>query len=608
MCGNINCDNPNHREDVCKMYDLVVAGLKDSSTPFCKRSFKQQNARSGWNEHVRKHHQQAKVAFINWVAAGKPRTGPVLEHKKQMDKQFKCAVRYLKRTERILRADSLVRKLLQNNVQDFWKEIQVMNAAKVPLPFSVEGVTGPDNVVELWRKHYSDLFNCVESKNFSIGDVSPDNVSVTIEEVTKAIRKLSMGKSCGLDQITAEHLKFASHRVVVLLALCFTAMLTHGILPSSMLSVVLAPVVKDKTGKISSIDNYRLIALACVISKVFEIVLLDRFQKYVVTTDEQFGFKSQHGTDMCIYAMKEAVRKYRGQNSTVFLCFLDASKAFDRINHGKLFEKLQQRGVPPYLIRIRGFWYTHQTMQVRWGIVISGPFTVTNGVRQGGILSPMFFNLYMDDLSRTLKNCKTGCMIGERLLNHLLYADELVIMSPCSAGLQQLLDVCTEYGERYDIKFNPKKTVVMIVRTREQRKAVFPMFHLSGGDLAVVEKVKYLGHIIRSDLSDNDDIQRQYCKLYAQANMLAWKFGMCTENVKIVLFKAYCTPLYTGHLWCCYTKAVFHKLQVAYNDALRIFFKVPRWTSASQLFVQNDVTTLNAVIRNVVYKTHGLAK
>jgi len=68
---------------------------------------------------------------------------------------------------------------------------------------------------------------------------------------------------------------------------------------------------------------------------------------------------------MCIYAMKEAVRKYRGQNSTVFLCFLDASKAFDRINHGKLFEKLQQRWIPPYLIRILGFWYTHQTMQVR---------------------------------------------------------------------------------------------------------------------------------------------------------------------------------------------------------------------------------------------------
>lgn len=125
--------------------------------------------------------------------------------------------------------------------------------------------------------------------------------------------------------------------------------------------------------------------------------------------------------------------------------------------------------------------------------------------------------------------------------------------------------------------------------------------HLLGEELAVVEKVKYLSHMIRSDLSDDDDIQRQYCKLYAQANMLARKFHMCTNNVKVCLFKAYCTPLYTAHLWCSYSKSKYRKLQVAYNDALRILLKVPRWTSASQLFVQNNVPTLNAVIRNFVF-------
>jgi len=107
----------------------------------------------------------------------------------------------------------------------------------------------------------------------------------------------------------------------------------------------------------------------------------------------------------------------------------------------------------------------------------------------------------------------------------------LMTWSSCHHVLQ-LLDVCAEYGERYDIKFNLKKSVVMIMRTGEQCNAVFPVFHLSGRDVAVVEKVKYLGHIVRSDLSDNDVIQRQYCKLYAQANMLARKFGMCTEIVK----------------------------------------------------------------------------
>ncbi len=119
-----------------------------------------------------------------------------------------------------------------------------------------------------------------------------------------------------------------------------------------MISVILTIVIKNKTGKITSKDNYRPIALASVISKVFEKLLFTRIKYYVLTNANQFGFKSKHGTDMCICALKEMVLKYRSLNSTMFLCFLDASKAFDRINRLKLFEKLLKRGTPGYLIRI----------------------------------------------------------------------------------------------------------------------------------------------------------------------------------------------------------------------------------------------------------------
>ena len=116
----------------------------------------------------------------------------------------------------------------------------------------------------------------------------------------------------------------------------------------------------------------------------------------------------------------------------------------------------------------------------------------------------------MDDLSRELEECKTGCMVELQLINHLMYADELIIMSPYSAGLQQLLRVCTKYGLQFDIKFNPKKSVIMIARTKEDQKLKFPSFYLSEQELVIVTKVKYLGHIIRNDLSDDDDdIQRQ---------------------------------------------------------------------------------------------------
>ena len=184
----------------------------------------------------------------------------------------------------------------------------------------------------------------------------------------------------------------------------------------------------------------------------------------------------------------------------------------------------------------------------------------------------------------------------------MIYADDLVVLCPYSAGLQQLSRVCSNYGMVYDIKFNSKKSVVMIVRTKDDQKLTFPSFPLAGEVLEVVKKFKYLGHIIRDDLSDDDDVQRQCCMLYGQANMLARKFHMCTDDVKIALFKTYCTPLYTAHLWCQYSKTKMKKLNVAYNDAFRIFLKLPRWTSASEMFVTSNVPTFHAVLRNFMFK------
>ncbi len=97
---------------------------------------------------------------------------------------------------------------------------------------------------------------------------------------------------------------------MVLLAICFTGFMIHGLLPESMLSVTLLPVIKDKAGKVGSLDNYRPIALASVVSKVLERIILDRLGVYLDTTDNQFGFKAHHSTDLCIYALKEVYYEF----------------------------------------------------------------------------------------------------------------------------------------------------------------------------------------------------------------------------------------------------------------------------------------------------------
>ena len=145
--------------------------------------------------------------------------------------------------------------------------------------------------------------------------------------------------------------------------MCFTGLFIHGVLPLSMISVVLVPIMKNKRISICSKNIYRPIALASIMSKLLEKFIYGRVSEALETCSNQFGFKAKHSSDMCMLAFKEAILKYRDLSSNVYTCFLDASKAFDRVNHFKLFATLSKRNVPMYryIIRILIFWYTSQT-------------------------------------------------------------------------------------------------------------------------------------------------------------------------------------------------------------------------------------------------------
>ena len=112
-------------------------------------------------------------------------------------------------------------------------------------------------------------------------------------------------------------------------------------------------------------------------------------------------------------------------------------------------------------------------------------------------------------------------MVGDTLINHFLYADDLTILSPSSSGFQQLLNICSNYGVEFDIKYNAKKSVVMVCRTKDDMEIKFPPFYLPGEELGVSNTTKYLGHIITDTLEDDADMSRQRRVLYVQANMLS---------------------------------------------------------------------------------------
>ena len=606
-CTNLQCSNELHIRQLHECYESIVKMLVDASdNVFVSHKQSVFNPVPGWSHYVSEFYTFSRECRIKWQNAGKPRYGPLYDLYVRSKARFKYVLRSVKSHEQCLRQESLANKFKNSSTHTFWKEIKQINNSNIPLPGCIDGIMGEENIVNLWRNHYSDLLNCLGrtnnlSNSFDL-DTDISEVTVSVEEVKNAICELENDKASGLDGIQAEHLKFCSTRILPYLSMIITGFFVHGSLPESMLSVILVPVIKDKAGSIASKENYRPIALASVLSKVIEKIMLNRLVEYFDTSPNQFGFKRKHGTDQCIYVLKEVIDLYRNLDGSMFLCFLDASKAFDRINHNILFNKLRKRNIPGYLIRVLTYWYDNQKMCVKWGASFSEYFTVSNGVRQGGILSPYLFNVYTDDLSKVLNACHVGFSLNGLRYNHLLYADDLVIFSPSSRGLRLLLSVCEQYGLEHDIKYNAKKSVIMICRSKLLRNVDIPPFVLNGVILKEVTQYKYLGYIISNDMTDDLDIERQRRQIFVQGNQMLRKFFMCNTDVKVQLFKSFCSPMYVPYLWSNYKENTMRKLNTAYHNVCKLLLSISKYESTSLVCSVYDIQCCKAIIRRLTYK------
>jgi len=129
---------------------------------------------------------------------------------------------------------------------------------------------------------------------------------------------------------------------------------------------VIVPLIKDKCGDVTDVNNYRAIAISCAFSKIFESLIASYIQSVNVVGKYQFGFKPRHSTSLCTSILKQTVDHFTSRGSHVFVCFVDFKKAFDSVNHWKLLDKILDDNVNYKLVKLLGFWFSRQVYCVRW--------------------------------------------------------------------------------------------------------------------------------------------------------------------------------------------------------------------------------------------------
>ena len=168
------------------------------------------------------------------------------------------------------------------------------------------------------------------------------------------------------------------------------------------------------------------------------------------------------------------------------------------------------RGLPDIVIRVLSGWYKCKQFDVKWGHVTSDHFNVTSGVRQGGILSPALINVYVDGLSEKFCSMTVGCYINYVCYNHLIYADDTVLLAPSPSALQSVISACIEFAKTNYLVFNSGKTKCMTIKPDTLHNLYVPRFYIEcDPPMKIVKEEVYLGCILNEELTDDNHIVKE---------------------------------------------------------------------------------------------------
>ena len=507
-----------------------------------------------------------------------------------------------------LRANQIQATKLAENIKecryvDFWRSIKKVRGNSSRYPSSVDGVSGPEHVASLFHDKYDDLYNCVSfsAKQMAAlkGELNARIIDhynypqfehydtkhkcgehfISVADIIEGVNKMKRGKHDGYRGHFSDHIINGTTRLYVQLSLLFNSMISHGYVPNDFLLSTLIPIPKNKRKSLNCSDNYRAIALSSILGKLFDKILLVKSSHAFDTSDLQYGFKSKHSTNQCTFVVNEVLQYYANNNSNTLLTLIDASKAFDRVHYIKLFKLLISKNICPLVARVLTVLYTNQTFRVKWCSHITELSHASNGVKQGGVMSPLLFIVYIDEMLCRLQNCGHGCYIGNNFYGALGYADDVILLSPTAGGMRHLLHVCAQYGKEYNVLFNPDKTKLIYVNNLNY--TMMPKIHFMDNVISVVDYDNHLGVPI-GNVKNEYIIGQSINDFRSKVNMVKSHFKLLPPDTMYKLLKTYCMPLYGCPLWD-FSEKHMTKFYVAWRKAIRYTLGLPRQTHCALL-------------------------
>ena len=610
-----------HIESIKAVYnELIEACIYSADVCIPKtKSIAKSKCIPGWNDHIERFRQESLFWHRCWKSEGCPHEGDTASMMRITRARYHNIVKSVKKDSDNIRIEKMAKAISQSNHRNLWNEVRKIKGKSNFMSACVDGATEDTDICNIFADKYDKLYNSVpydtnemqnivSEINHQVDMFSEIDYIVTVQDVKKAICKLKTGKSDGGEGLFSDHIIHGCHYLYVLLSMIFNAMLVHGEFPESMAMGTMVPIPKNKRKSLCNSDNYRSIALSSIVSKVLDWVILIKENKSLASSELQFGFKEGSSTTQCSFVLNETVCYYNLKHTNVYCTMLDASKAFDRVNYCKLFKLLLQRNISPLVLRLLVNMYTNQTLRVRWSNTVSSQFSVCNGVKQGGVLSPILFAIYTDGLLLNLEKSAVGCYMGNQYTGAIAYADDITLLCPSVDGMQKMLNICESYANQFDILFNSEKSVLSLFQGRDC-KPVFSTLCINGSVLKYCTDTTHLGHAVSSEDKDAS-VKKAKCEFWKSFNIFLSDLGHLPPDIKTKLFQQYCCSFYGSQLWDLNSKRV-NELCIAWRKALRILWKVPYMTHCNiieglagfdPLFVQLQRRFLKFIKKCIVSK------